>query len=569
MSKQNSQNVDTDLEENDDADDKYDTGPDTDGFDTDLGYDTEKERINHVPSKTNNLQKYPLPQLNDNYSANRGDIPISRADKTNNKPWKRAVHKFQLNHDTNVRTINRSMSLSFSVSNFKLPRMGSITSRPTTILKKVLRRMEYGQYDSKDINLSIRATSMFGCIGFLLSLLMLSLYYSLYLDAKWNLYLIYISIILYTISKFTIYSCSLCRLYFTFSNSALQYSNCIYIAIMSLMAIHLIISIAFGVCICNKWFVLSIYFGVAFYVFDIIFILMLYVLFTKRMFELFENTSSYIAKSKAKSYHSQFKSGSLHNITQSFDFSGDDAEHLTDVAYISPNSNGSPNGENGKDRDIEKSQKKSSPQDMDVIAPSPSPAGTPRFGAKGANSGGCGTRFPVDDGGIECAVRNNNLSIQIEEIQDETQDHELQESDNALSPISLKSPSPRLVIAKSYSCDGIELTPKNSNNSAAGMAGTLVMDPNKLTTRSRGASLSISGGGGRGRAGSLSNAEGGGNGMRENSVSRSKSKRETSKMRRERRKDKKERWKYYQKQQASGIYHMVIKLHALSVFLCK
>ena len=36
--------------------------------------------------------------------------------------------------------------------------------------------MEYGQYDSKDINLSIRTTSMLGCIIFL-SLLMLSLYY--------------------------------------------------------------------------------------------------------------------------------------------------------------------------------------------------------------------------------------------------------------------------------------------------------------------------------------------------------------------------------------------------------
>lgn len=495
--------------------------------------------------------------MSDNYSANRSDIPMSMGDK-NNKSWKRSVHKFQSNNDTNghIHRSNTSMSISFSVSNFKLPRMGSITSRPTTILKKVLRRMEYGQYDSKDINLSIRTTSMLGCIGFLLSLLMLSLYYSLYFDPKWNINLIYISIILYTISKFTIYSCSLCRLYFTFSNSALQYSNCIYFAIMSLMAIHLMISIAFGICIIKKYFVLSMYFGVAFYIFDILFILVLYILFTKRMFELFENTSSYIAKSKASAYHARFKNGNAHNNTQSFDFSGTDAERLTDVAYItSPREN----RENEKDRDTFKSRKKSSPRDMENldIASSPSPAITPRFG-KLAN-----TTDPVDDGGIESAVRNNNLSIQIEEIQDDDHENEpqneeieLQESDNALSPISLKSPSPRLVVAKSYSCEGImELTPKNSNNSQnsvspAGMPGSLVSDPNKLTTRSRGASVSISGGGGRPRAGSLSNVEGGGNG-RENSHSRSK--RETSRIRRERRKDKKEKWKYYQKQQASGM----------------
>ena len=563
MNKQSSGNVDTDLDE------KYDT----DGFDTDIDnqciindLDTEKERINSPRNHEDKSPPPPLPKLRNYGSANNSDIPKSRKNNQK-KPWKRQQSTSHTQHspnDNNNRTIrkhtgsNRSMSLSFSVSNFKLPRMGSITSRPTSVLKKVLRRMEYGQYDSKDINLSIRTTSLFACIGFLLSLLTLSLYYSLFFTTKWNLGLIYTTTILYGISKFTIYSCSLCRLYFTLSNSALQYSICIYITIICLVIIHLIISIAFCICFYFKWLLIAIYLGVAFYSFDIIFILILYILFTKRMFELFENTSSYIAKSKASAYHEKFKSGNQgmnsgtintnynnHNATQSFDFSADEFHEL------------SPNGSVNKSNEDKNCQLTLKPfkktASEDVIAPTPSPGGTPRFGATDTERGDRVNN--LDAGGIEYAV-TNNLSIQIEEIQDSDM------GETALSPISLKSPSPRLVIAKSYSAEIIDLTPKNSN-SCNGGNGMMVnkpetMDSNKLTTtRSRGASLSISG---RGRADSADSAAP--QLARENS----QSKRELSRIKRETKKNyKKEKWKYYQKQQATGI-HIRVCFENVSIY---
>ena len=261
-------------------------------------------------------------------------------------------------------------------------------------------------------------------------------------------------------------------------------------------------------------------------------------------------SSSYIAKSKAHAYHDKWGRGNgngivtHHNNTQSFDFSGDDVASLA----VLPN----------------ESQKNGI-----ILEPSPSPAGTPRFG-KDRNGNHIITadqdhdqHLGFDDGGIESAVRNN-LSIQIEEPIDEEDQDQDQDQDvdqlqdyNALSPMSMKL-SPRLIAAKSYSAEVIELTPKNSNNSRShgSSTGHLVLDSNKLMTRSRGASLSNSGG--RARTASLSNLEPGTGTATgtatENSQSRSK--RELSRIKREKRRDKKEKWKYYQNQQATGMYYV-------------
>ena len=62
----------------DEGDDKYDTD-----FDTDIGYDTEKERINHQNTNTS-IQLHALPKLSDHYSANCNDIP--KPEKDRNKP---------------------------------------------------------------------------------------------------------------------------------------------------------------------------------------------------------------------------------------------------------------------------------------------------------------------------------------------------------------------------------------------------------------------------------------------------------------------------------------------------
>eukprot|EP01083_Nonionella_stella_P007620 21954_1 len=193
----------------------------------------------------------------------------------------------------------KSISISINIPNFKLPRMPSIASRSTSILKKVLRRMESGQYDSQDIHLVIRTTSIFGCIGFLLSLLMLTTYY-LTREAYGYIYFTYGALVLYGVSKFIIYSLSLFRLYFALNNSVLQYSKYVYIALIALFILHLIVFIVACGLLHLQYFFLSIYCAVFFFALDIVFICILYVLFTKRMFELFENTSTYIAESKAK-----------------------------------------------------------------------------------------------------------------------------------------------------------------------------------------------------------------------------------------------------------------------------
>ena len=325
----------------------------------------------------------------------------------------------------------RSNSHSFSISNFKLPRISA----------KLVKKLEYGQHDHSDIAMSIRLTSLFGCVCMLFSLLVITIYFS---TKSTSIYLILSSLLLYGLSKFMSCICTLCRTYFTFANSVLQYSKYIYIGIVCIMCIHCcILMLILFMLFYNKSVLSAIYCAAAFYLFDIVYNVTLYALFTKRMWTLFENTSSYIAQSKAKGRRNT-----------SFDFS----REIADKSMI------------------------------DIIAPSP--VGTPQ-------------PKKSSDGGIELAV-GHNLTVQIEHIQ---------ESDfsAALTP-SPRSPG-TLKIIKSRSAD-MDVAESNVKNK-----------PFK-------------------RAESFSN-------LFKSTENRehSQSKRELSKIKRT---QKREKWKYYQKQQASG-----------------
>ena len=250
----------------------------------------------------------------------------SNHNNNNSKDMDNSLEKSRSNH-------SHTRSLSFTMQN-QLPHA---VLNVVNNIKGMLNQMEYRGYELNEIHLIVRLSSIISCFGFLICVTMICIYFcfesfldghsrhdtddsinnaqsqsssnsnsysnsnsdsnSTSLDQRALYSLAAVSLIFYGFGKFALYICTVSRLYYSLDGGIFQYGINIYAIIVLYLIVDFVIVLAsvssLYVAAYNSFIICML----IFYFMDIIYLLGLYILFTKQIMKLIKDTVAYTSAS--------------------------------------------------------------------------------------------------------------------------------------------------------------------------------------------------------------------------------------------------------------------------------
>ena len=265
--------------------------------------------------------------------------------KSSTRSSKKRQNKMSMIDEDNEKDIGNTLNVNNNHDDIEKSRSNTITKsgqsrssnrRLSTLMQQKLpisitnaigkiKKMSREPHDPSDIHLVVRLSSLIACFGFFLCVTMICIYFLLEsVSSKHkdnpefnpeNAYgdralfsLKAMGFIFYGIAKFSLYICSGSRLFYSFDNSVVQYNIKIYTMISLLLIMDFVVILIAIVSLYKnsyKSFTISM---IIFYIMDILYLVTLYILFTKQLVTLVKKTNNYAQSSSSSSTNNTQKS---------------------------------------------------------------------------------------------------------------------------------------------------------------------------------------------------------------------------------------------------------------------